>query len=59
MVRGAAGRFRCDAGKTQYRQIQFVNEGVDNPDRIFLSTKRFTATPETVSSGRFSYSRDP
>jgi hypothetical protein len=36
MVRGTAGHFRYDAGKTQYRQIQFINEGIDNADRVLL-----------------------
>ena len=36
MVRGAAGRFGYDAGKTQYRQIQFVNEGLDDTDGVLL-----------------------
>jgi hypothetical protein len=36
MVRGTAGRFRYHAGKTQHRQIQFINEGIDDTDRVIF-----------------------
>ena len=36
MVRGTAGRFRYNARKTQHRQIQFINEGIDDADRVIF-----------------------
>src|SRR5262245_18159349 len=36
MVRGTAGRFRYNTRKAQYRQIQFINEGIDNADRVIF-----------------------
>src|SRR4029077_2036142 len=36
MVRGTAGRFRYNTRKPQYRQIQFINEGIDNADRVIF-----------------------
>ena len=36
MVRGTAGRFWDNAGKAQHRQIQFVNEGIDDADRVIF-----------------------
>src|SRR5215468_8144593 len=34
MVRGTASRFRYNTRKAQYRQIQFINEGIDNAHRV-------------------------
>jgi len=36
MVRGTAGRFRYNTRKTQYRQIQFIDEGIDNANRVIF-----------------------
>src|SRR5262252_7734618 len=36
MVRGTAGRFRYNTRKAQYRQIQFINEGINNADRVIF-----------------------
>ena len=37
MIRGPTGCFRHDARKTQRRQIQFVDECLDDTNRIVLS----------------------
>ena len=36
MVRGTAGRCRYNARKAQHRQIQFINEGIDDADRVIF-----------------------
>jgi hypothetical protein len=36
MVRGTARRFRYNARKAQHRQIQFINEGIDDADRVLF-----------------------
>ena len=36
MVRGTAGRFRYNVGKAQLRQIQFINEGIDDTNRVIF-----------------------
>ena len=36
MIRGAAGRLWHDACKTQYRQVQLFNEGVDDTDGVLI-----------------------
>ena len=36
MIGRAPGRLRHNAIKAQRRQIQFVNEGIDDPDRVIF-----------------------
>ena len=36
MVRGTAGRFRYNTRKAQYRQIQFIDEGIDSANRVIF-----------------------
>jgi hypothetical protein len=36
MVRGTAGRFRYKTRKAQYRQIQFIDKGIHNADRVIF-----------------------